>query len=83
MSTKAFKVEELAALDNARTQKPSVVPMLRGINMLLHVRKAGEVSIHVRAFDGNYEFVQYILSDADGDRLTGVMAEGRTIRLNG
>lgn len=81
---KTPKVEEPTGLAEAGAQKASLVPIHRNMNLLLHVRKSGEVAVTVKAFNGNNEFIRYLLTGPDGEKIrVGVVAKGRTIRFRG
>lgn len=71
-------------LEGASQAETSPVPVAPGITLLLVPEKEGEISILVEKFNKRAEFVQYVLTDERGGRrLTGAIAEGRTIRFRG
>lgn len=80
-----WKVEKKPALPDAGTQKASIIPAyIRRMDVLLHVPVDGKVSITLDSLNKRAEFLQFILTDANGTTLqSGVASEGRTIRFDG
>jgi hypothetical protein len=77
-----LKVTMASALETVRLPAAPQVHLRGDVRLLLHAPVNGEVKVTCTDFDGQAEFVRFILSDVLGQRLqTGVMRAGRIIRF--
>jgi hypothetical protein len=78
---KGVMVEGTQPMTDDGGSKEYLVPVGRGgIHLLLHASSTEQVRIDIERFHRRAEFIQYLLTDENGNRIrTGVIAEGRSV----
>jgi len=75
-----IEVNEIPALEDGA----SLVPISRGLQVVLHTPSDGEVNIVVDGLNRKADFTQYILTNDKGEKISlGVIYKERIIRFNG